>query len=366
MSNKIFLQRPSVGLEEIELVKQVIMSKNLVEGKMVRELERTVAEYVGVNHAIACTSATTGLELTLRAVGVEPYDEVIVPGFTHPATALVVGTLLAYPILVDVDLESYNATVETVEKAITSKTKAIILVSQFGNPLDMAGLMRMADTYGLPVIEDAACSLGSKYDGDRVGSHADLSVFSFHPRKVFTTGDGGLIVTNSSIYTGAIESMKRFGIGLNDKNVSDFVRWGTNYRMSDILGAVALGQIRRLSEIVSERQVKAYYYDQLLRETKGVRTQEIHPFNESNYQSYCIFIESGKRNDIMTEMNRRDIEVQIGAYALHTLPVFKDAKRKGKLSNSKALNDHLLALPLHHELTRSDQERVVETLKELL
>lgn len=361
MSDKIFLQRPSVGLKEMELVKQVIMSKNLVEGKMVRELERTIAEYVGVNYAIACTSATTGLELALRAVGIKPQDEVVVPDFTHPATALVVLTLSAHPVLVDVDLESYNATVEIIEKAITSKTKAIILVSQFGNPLDMAGIMRMVDTYHIPVIEDAACSLGSEYFDGRVGSHADLSVFSFHPRKIFTVGDGGMVVTNNAAYHHAIESMKRFGI-----DSGKFVTWGTNYRMSDILGAVALGQIKRIHEILANRRVYAYYYDALLKGVKGVRIPKIRSDSKSNYQTYCVFIKSKKRDVIIAEMKRRGIQTQIGAYALHTLPVFEKAKREGTLSNSKTLSEHLLALPLHHELTDKDQQTVVRTLKGLL
>jgi len=359
---KISLQRPDVGKGELALVKEVLESGNLVEGKMVRELEEKIAEFVGVSYAIACTSATTGLELSLRAIDIKTNDEVIVPDFTHPATALVVKTLLAYPILIDVDLESYNVTVETIEKAITPKTKAIIPVSQFGNPLDMAGIMRMADAYKLPVIEDAACSLGSEYFDGKVGSHADLSVFSFHPRKIFTVGDGGMIVTNNAEYHHAIESMKRFGIDSSGK----FVAWGTNCRMSDILGAVALGQIKRIHEILTNRRAGAHYYDILLKGVKGVRIPKIQSDSKSNYQTYCVFIKGKKRDIIIAEMKKRGIETQIGAHALHTLPVFENAKREGALSNSKTLSEHLLALPLHHELTRKDQERVVETLKELL
>ena len=359
---KISLQRPDVGKGELALVKEVLESGNLVEGKMVRELEEKIAEFVGVSYAIACTSATTGLELSLRAVDIKAHDEVIVPDFTHPATALVVRTLLAHPILIDVDLESYNVTVETIEKAITSKTKAVMPVSLFGNPLDMAGIMRMADGYRLPVIEDAACSLGSEYFEGKVGSHADLSVFSFHPRKIFTVGDGGMIVTNNAEYHHAIESMKRFGIDSSGK----FTAWGTNYRMSDILGAVALGQIKRINEILDNRRTRAYYYDMLLKGIRGIRIPKIQSDSKSNYQTYCVFIEGKRRDIIVTEMKKRGIQTQIGTYALHTLPIFENAKRKGKLFNSKVLSDHLLALPLHHELTREDQERVVETLKELL
>lgn len=359
---KIYLQRPDVGEDELKLVQDVLYSNNLVEGKMVRELEAMIAKFVGVEHATACTSGTIGLELALRAVGIKPLDEIIVPDFTHPATALVVRTLLAHPVLVDVDLESYNVTKETLEKAITKKTKAIMPVSLFGNPLDMTEIMRMADAYRLPVIEDAACCLGSEYCERKVGSHADLSVFSFHPRKVFTTGEGGVIVTDNEEYYRDIESMKQFGIDSSGK----FADWGTNYRMNDILGAVALGQIRRIHEILDERRTQAYYYDILLKEVEGIRIPKIQTDSKSNYQTYCIYIEGDNRDNVMRGMRNKGIETQIGTYALHELPVFKDTKRVGNLRNSSKLYRNLLALPLHHKLAESDQERVIDTLKELL
>ncbi|MEK7535889.1 MAG: DegT/DnrJ/EryC1/StrS family aminotransferase, partial [Patescibacteria group bacterium] len=350
MNEKIKLMQPNVGEEELKLVEQVIKSGNLVEGKMVEEFEKTVCEFTGAKYAIACTSATTGLELALRALNVGQGDEVIIPDFTHPATALVVQTVGAKPILVDVDLESYNTDALYIKKAITKNTKAIIPVSIFGNPLDMDSITEIGKENNIPVIEDAACSLGSEYKNKKVGNLADMTVFSFHPRKIFSTGDGGLITTNNKDYFELMISIKRFGAGEVDGK-STFVRWGTNYRMSDILGAVALGQVRKIGQIVEDRIQKALIYNRLLAEVEGTTIPRIENFSKSNYQTYAVFIKNSKRDAVMREMRGKNIEVQIGTYALHLLPVFKKVAKSGDLRNSLSLSQNLLALPLHAGLT---------------
>lgn len=357
--------KPNVGDLELKLVKEVIKSGNLVEGKMVREFEDTVKSFIGVEYAIACTSATTGLELTLRALKIGVGDEVIVPDFTHPASALVVQTVGASPIIIDVDIESYNTTASMIEEAITENTKAIMPVSIFGNPLDMDPIMVLGDKYGIPIVEDAACSLGSIYKGKKVGAMADMTVFSFHPRKVFTTGDGGLIVTNNEDYANLIVSMKKFGVGvLNGK--STFVRWGTNYRMSDILGAVALAQSKRIEQIVKSRIQKAKIYNNLLNSIDEIVVPKIEEHSTSNFQTYAILLKTDNRDLLLNEMRKRGIEVQIGTYALHLLPVFYGITKFGNMKNSELLYNNLLALPIHASLTENEQHRVVDCIKELL
>ena len=365
MEKKIFLMRPNVGEKELELVKQVIASGQLVEGKMVREFENTVSVYIDVKHALACTSATTGLELCLRALNIGPGDEVLVPDFTHPATALAVMTLGANPVFVDVDIETYNTTAEILKKGITKNTKAIIPVSIFGNPLDIDPIMELGKKNNIPVIEDAACSLGSEYKSRKTGLTADMTVFSFHPRKIFATGDGGLIVTNNTEYYNLMLSMKKFGNGISE-GVNTFVRWGTNYRMSDILGAIALGQVRRIDEIISLRIKKAINYNELLEGVEQVIIPKIEKSSTSNYQTYSIFIKNDKRNYILKEMRDRNIEVQIGTFSLQSLPVFKNVKKIGALENSFSLSQNLLALPLHTELIDEEQNYIIKNLKELL
>lgn len=364
---KIFLMRPNVGEQELELVRQVLSSKYLVEGPMTREFERTVADYVGVKHGIACTSCTVGLELSLKVLGVGPGDEVIVPDFTHPATALVVLTVGAEPVLVDVDMNTCNVDAEKIEGAITDRTKVAIPVSLFGRPLDIDPINELRDKHGIHIIEDAACSLGSEIDGGKVGSLTDITVFSFHPRKIFTTGDGGLLTTDNDEWAEKINSIKRFGIAVINGE-TQFVRWGTNYRLSNILGAVALGQVRRIKEIIDDRIEKARIYDELLENLKWVRILHVKPNVKWNYQTYVVFIEKESLGNkkIVEKMRKKEIEVQIGTYALHLQPFFKNTRRIGSLSNSSKLYENLLALPLHHELTYEDQKKIVEELEDTL
>jgi perosamine synthetase len=362
-NKKIQLMKPNVGKDEIELVRQVIESGYLVEGPMVKEFEESVAKYVKAKHGIACTSATTGLELVLKALDIGPGDEVIIPDFTHPATALVVMTVGAKPVLVDVNIDTYNTDAEKIKKAITDKTKAVIPVSLFGHPLDIDPINQLGKKHDLHIIEDAACSLGSEYKDKKVGSLTDITVFSFHPRKIFTTGDGGLITTTDDDLAERISSMKKFGIGKTKDGKNGFIRWGTNYRMSNIHGAIALGQIRRINKILEDRRKKAKIYDELLNNVDAIQIPEIKHYAKSNYQTYAVYIKKeGIRDKIITEMKKKNIQTQIGTYALHIQPAFEHIKKSNDLENSTKLFKNLLALPLHFELSDEDQRRVVNAL----
>jgi len=363
MSEKtIQLMKPNVGEAEIDLVREVIESGYLVEGPMVKEFENIAANYIGVKHAISCTSWTTGAELVFRAIGLEKGDEVICPDFTHPATALAVITAGGTPVFVDVDLESRNTTADLISEAINENTKAIQPVSIFGNPLDIDPINKLAKKHNLTVIDDAACTLGSSYKGKPVGRLTDFTIFSFHPRKVFTCGDGGLITTNNDALAQKIRSMKVFG---NDKG--SFTNWGTNQRMSNIHGAVLVGQMRRIDEIVNDRISKASYYDKLLENLPGVQIPKLSSTVKSNYQTYAIYIEKDNfRDKIISKMKEANIQTQIGTFSLHKQPYFHDVKKYGSLTNSLKLCDNLLSLPLHYMLEKEDQERVVDNLTRIL
>ena len=358
----IGLMKPNIGNHELELVKEVIESGYLVEGPMVREFEQTVADYIGVKHAIACTSWTTGAEMVFRAIGLEDGDEVICPDFTHPATALAVITAGGTPVLVDVDLESRNTTAEIISEAITEKTKAVQPVSIFGNPIDIDPINELAKKHNLIVIDDAACSFGSYYKGKPVGGLTDFTIFSFHPRKVFTCGDGGLITTDNDAWATKIRSMKVFGA-----EDGKFKNWGTNQRMSDIHGAVLLGQIRRIKEIINDRIAKVKIYNELLSDIKGIQIPKIKPDVISNYQTYAVFLDKDDiRDKVIEEMGKRKIQTQIGTNALHVTPYFNDTIKIGDLNNSYRLFKNLLALPLHFALTPLDQKFIVNSLEEIL
>lgn len=363
---QIYLMRPHIGEDEIKLVQEVIASKYLVEGPMTRELERLISDYVNATYAVTCTSATTGLEMCLRAIGVGPGDEVIVPGFTHPATALCVLVVGAQPVIVGVDLDTRNTTAAYIAPAVTESTKAAIPVSWGGHPLDIDPINELAKKHGFNVIDDAACSLGTSLNGKRTGSQTDFTVFSFHPRKLLATGDGGCITTNNSHAAEHLNSYKRFGVAKVDGQ-HRFVQLGTNQRFSNLLAAVAVGQLRRMDSIIDDRIARAHIYNELMADIPGISIPFMMDSAKHTYQSYTILLEeSGKRDYIVHELKKQNIETRAGAEAIYREPVLKDARVVGDMNNVDNLADNLLTLPLHHELTRDDQEYVVNQLTSLL
>lgn len=358
---KIYLMRPFVGEEELEAVSKVFESKYLTEGPVTQEFEERFAEYVGAKHGVAVTSCAIGMELALQVLGIGPGDEVIVPDFTHPATGDCVCQVGASPILVDVDLESYNVTAEGIEDAITEKTKCIIPVSWGGNPLDPA-IYKLGEERNIPILEDTACSAGAKIGDMKVGSLADMSVFSFHPRKVMTTGEGGMLTTDNSEFAEKARSLKMFGA----KN-GRFVYHGTNYKMSNIVAAIGLEQLKKLDKILEDRIEKAKVYSELLEGLDHIRPPVVKPNVRHTFQSYCIYVEKeGWRDKLRQDLLKKGIETQIGTYALHLEPSYADVKRNGDLNNSEKLYKNLLTLPLHHELSYEDQEYIFKSISEFI
>lgn len=362
MKKKIYLMRPFVGEEELEAVKRVFESKYLTEGPVTQEFESKFAEYVGPKYGIAVTSCAIGMELALQVLGIGPGDEVIVPDFTHPATGDCICQVGAEPILVDVSLESYNISVEAIEDAITEKTKCIIPVSWGGNPLDTE-IYKLGKEHNIPVLEDTACSVGAKIGDKKVGSLADISVFSSHPRKVMTTGEGGMITTNSDDFAEKAQSLKKFGVDREGR----FVYHGTNYKMSNIVAAIGLEQLKKLDKILEDRIEKAKRYTELLQGLDHIRPPVVKPNVKHTFQPYCIYIEKeGGRDKLRQDLLEKGIETQIGTYTLHLEPSYADVKRNGDLKISKKLFRNLLTLPLHHELSYEDQEYVVKSISELI
>jgi dTDP-4-amino-4,6-dideoxygalactose transaminase len=361
---KIYLARPKIGEEELEAIKKVLDSRYLTEGPITAEFERKFAEYSDAKFGIATTSCSTALEVSLRVIGVGKGDEVIVPDYTYPVTGSIVSLVGAKPVLVDVDIDSYNVTAENIEEAITDKTKAIIPVSLFGNPLKKE-VYKIGKEYGLAVIEDAACSAGSMLEGKKVGSFADMTCFSFHPRKVITTGEGGMITTNNEEYAEKARSLKKFGMRSLDGQTR-FVEMGTNYKMSDILAAVGLTQLEKIEDIIKDRIEKAKIYTELLEKIDGIRPPEIRPNTRHNFQSYVCYVErEGMRDRIRNELAKKGIETQIGTYCLHLEPAFKNVKKIGKLQNSEKLYYNSITLPLHYELTYEQQENICREVERI-
>lgn len=366
--NPIPLALPYIPPTALAYVAEVLQSGYVTEGPFTRRLEAAVAAYSGARHAIAVTSCTTGLELALRALGAGPGDEVIVPDYTYPATAQAVMLTSATAVIVDVDADTLNINYDALEAAITPRTKALIPVSLFGNPLDWSTLHALAARHRLPVLEDAACGLGSAHNGVRTGAHATAAVFSLHPRKSVTTGEGGIITTNDDTLAARLRSLKRFGLDTTEgeRETLRFVRLGTNQKMSDIVAAVGLAQMEVADEIFGRRAALAASYTALLADlirSGRIRLPQTTPGGVHAWQSYCILLE--KRDKVLAALRSQGIEAQIGTYALHREPLFQThalCRLQGTMAGSQAAYESTLALPLFHTMTQAQQQHVVEAL----
>ena len=357
----IWLARPQAGEAEIAEVREVLESGMLTQGPKVAELEGMIAELVGARHAFATTSATTALHLSLVAAGIGPGDEVLVPDFTFPATANVVVQQGAVPVLVDVDLDTFAIDPEDLERRITPRAKAIMPVHPFGLPADMDTIMDIAARHELVVIEDAACSLGSTVGGRQTGGIGLAGCFSFHPRKSITTGEGGMITTSDDELAGRIGLLRSHG-GVRDGGRFRFEAAGFNYRMSDILAAVGVAQMRRLDDFLATRRRVAGWYDERLAGWDALRVPSTPRDRTHTYQSYVVLIdESIDRDGLIASLAADGIESTIGTYALHAEPFFSRSHdlRPGDRPRSWRAYRSGLALPLHGGLSEDDVDTVV-------
>ena len=361
---RIWLARPDVGEAELDEVRSVLDSGILTQGPKVAELERMVADLVGVPHAFATTSATTALHLSLVAAGIGPGDEVLVPDFTFPATANVVVQQGAVPVLVDVDLETFAIDSEEMERRITARSKAVIPVHPFGLPADLEAVTAVAHRHGLTVIEDAACALGARLADRPVGSFGLAGCFSFHPRKSITTGEGGMITTSDDALAARIGILRSHG-GVREGGRFRFEAAGFNYRMSDILAAVGVAQMRRFDEHLAARRWVAGWYAARLTGAAGIRAPITPEGRTHTFQSYVVLLDDRlDRDAVIASLAEAGIETTIGTYALHAEPFFASTcgLRPGERPQSWRAARSSLALPLHAAVSEEDVDRVVDEL----
>ena len=358
---RIPLIKPFISDEVKERVLAVLDSGYLTEGAVTREFEEICRQYLGSRYCIAVSSCTVGLEIALRCLNIGPGDEVIVPDFTYPATADAAAIVGAKIVLVDIDPKTMLIDYSALERAIGPRTKAVLPVSLFGNALDYDRLTAIKDKHGIFIIEDAAGSLGAEYKGNKVGTLADITVFSFHPRKFITTGEGGLIATDNDLWSSWMKSYKKFGIMSNPEGDDlIFETIGTNYKMSDVLGAIGLGQMQVIGELLKKRKKIASSYIRMLDGVSAVSLPRITAGASHSYQSFCIFVEN--RDRILYNLRSQGIEVQIGTYSLHLQPAFRPSqvcKIKGNLNGSSYAFEHCLTLPLYYDMAKRDQEEVI-------
>jgi dTDP-4-amino-4,6-dideoxygalactose transaminase len=345
-----------VGAEEAAAVAAVLESGRLTMGPKVAELEAGLAAACAVEHALVVSSGTAALHLAVLALGLGPGDEVLVPAYTFPATANVVAHVGASPVLVDVDPRTMNLDPELAAAAVTRRTRAAIAVHLFGRPLDWEGL-REALPERVALVEDAAGALGARRRGRPCGGLGGLGCLSFHPRKIVTTGEGGAVTTASAEVAQRIREMRDHGI--DRRGEFEIASPGLNYRLSDILCAVGIPQLRRLEELLQARErVAAAYAERLdgLVELPGADDGDRH-----GRQAYVVQLD--RRDEALEGLRREGIEAQIGTYALHLLGAYRD---QGPFPGAERCYQRALALPFHTRLTDDDVERVAEVLDKVV
>ena len=362
------LARPLTGSEELEEIRSVLESGQLSQGPKVQEFERMVAEHTGARHAFATSSCTTALHLALVALGVGPGDEVLVPDFTFPATANVVVQQGAVPVLVDVDLDTYNVDPSGLARHLTARTRAVIPVDLFGLSADMDPVMAFAAEHGLAVLEDAACSLGATYHGRPCGVLGDVGCLSFHPRKVVTTGEGGMVLTDDDDLAERIRILRSHG-GVRRAQRFTFEDAGFNYRLSDVLAALGVAQMRRLPQMVADRRRLASDLRAGLAGMRGITVPPEPVWGGHVYQAFVALVEPGvDRDAVIGGLRERGVEATLGTYALHAQPFFGRAfgYSPGALPRSHQAFLRSVALPLYPQMTDADTEAVVQCVGEVL
>jgi dTDP-4-amino-4,6-dideoxygalactose transaminase len=365
---RIPLASPWTGEDELEEVRAVLVSGQLSQGPKVEEFERRVATLTGVDHAVATSSCTTAMHLALVALGIGPGDEVLVPDFTFPATANVVVQQGAVPVLVDIEPDTYNMDPTQLGRHLSARTRALIPVHLFGLAADLDPCLAFAHEHGLAVVEDAACALGATYKSQPCGSLGDVGCFSFHPRKVITTGEGGMVVTDDDDLAERMRLLRSHG-GLRAEGRFSFEEAGFNYRLSDVHAALGVAQTRRLPEILDRRQTLAARMSERLAAVPGVVPPVEPPWAIHAFQAYVICLDQEiDRDAVVAGLRNRGIESTIGTYALHVQPFFRRSYgyHVGQLPCSYAASRQTLALPLYPQMREADVDLVVDSLSTVL
>ena len=376
---RVQITRPFFDGSEANAVAAVLESGWVSQGPRVEEFEQAFAGYVGARHAIATSSCTTALHLALVASGIGEGDEVLVPAFTFVATANAVEYCRARPVFVDIEPDTFNIDPAQIETRITPRTRAIIPVHLFGLAANMEAILEIARRHGLRVIEDAACAVGTRHRSRHAGTFADAGCFSFHPRKIITTGEGGMLVTDDAAIAGRARSLRNHAATVSDleRHAGDGTRLpafreiGFNYRMTDVQAAIGLVQMEKLDEILERRGRLAACYDSALRSSPWLRTPSRPADGVHSFQSYVVSVAETAplgRDPLAAALEARGVVTRQGTHAVHALDCYRNRYqlRPEDFPMAWKADNNSLALPLYSTMSSAEQAFVIDALRGVL
>ena len=365
--------KPWIGAEEAEAAAAAVRSGWVAQGPRVAEFEASFAAQMGASHGVAVSSCTTALHLALHMCRVGPGDEVVVPSFSFIATANCAVYVGATPVFADVEVEDGNVSARTVEEALTERTRVVVVVDQGGMPADIAPIRELCEHRGIALVEDAACGAGSRYRGAPVGAGGSMVAWSFHPRKLLTTGEGGMLTTSVEEVAARARRLREHGMDISAAErhqsrqpvIESYLEVGFNYRMTDIQAAVGLVQLGKLDAMVRRRRELAARYQHMLADVPGLRTVRDPAWGESNFQSFWVELDASfplDRGGLLSALAEAGISARAGIMAAHRQPAY-DGRPHGDLAVTERLTDSTVILPLFHSMTEGEQHQVVDVVR---
>jgi len=377
LNKMIPVARPCFGQEEEHAVLEALRSGWVSQGPKVGEFEKRFAEYVGAKFAVAVSSCTTALHLAMIVSEIKKSDEVLCPSYSFIATANSIRYVAAKPVFVDIDPITFNLDPNRIEEAITPRTRAILVVHQIGLPAAMDEINAIAARRNLLVIEDAACAIGSQYRGQRIGRpHSPVACFSFHPRKILSTGEGGMITTNDELVATRLRTLRQHAMTVSDLArhasskvvIESYAEVGYNYRMTDLQAALGLVQLQRLDGFIARRRMLAERYTRELSRFAWLLPPQETAECRHNFQSYAVRVAQGapvNRDDLMQKLLDRGISTRRGIMASHREPPYVAGNWDSRLPETNRATDETIILPLFHQLTEEEQDYILESVQEV-